>query len=305
MITIFALRKACLTFVLLLGASTLCAGHRGVDVSIRDGKDPSRCEDLTIWIDGGPAARAQDSLRIPAAAGRPLRVKVPDHSGIRVVGSDRADFEVAVCKAAASAGELSRIAATESAGELSVRGPDGGAWAAYLLIAAPRDASIELDAESAPIALRGLAGRVTARTVNGPISLEDCSGRIDAEAENGPIQVSGSGGDLRLRTANGPIGVALSGSAWSGAGLEASAVNGPLQLAIPSGYRSGTIVESLGHSPFRCRGEGCASARRTWDDRHKRLELGEGPAVVRLSTSNGPVSVRSGGDGEAAEDEEE
>ena len=294
MITIFTLRKACLAFILFLGASALSAHHRGVNVSIDDGREPTRCEDINIFFDETPAQRATETLHIANGPNVTLRVQVPSRSGIRVVGSDRSDFEVQACKAAVSKADLSRIAVSHNGGELIVQGPEEETWAAYLLIQAPRDATLDLEAESAPIGLRNLSGRVTARTVNGPISLKDCSGEVDAEAENGPIHLSGSGGHLRLRTENGPIGVSLSGSAWKGQGVEARAVNGPVHLAIPAGYRSGAIVESLGHSPFECRGEGCASARRTWDDSHKRLELGEGPAVVRLSTSNGPVSVRSG-----------
>lgn len=303
MVTIFALRKACLGFVLFLAASALSAGHRGVNVSIHDGGEPARCEDLRITFDGDAALRAQETIRIPDSPGRALRVRVPDHSGMRVVGTDRRDVEVLVCKAATSADDLARVAVSQEAGELTVSGPAGSDWAAYLLISAPRDATLDLEADSAPIGLRDLSGKVTARTVNGPISLKDCAGEIEAEAENGPIHFSGAGGHLRLRTSNGPIGVKLSGATWSGDGLEASAVNGPVHLDIPAGYRSGAVVESLGNAPLRCTGEACAAARRTWDDRHKRIELGEGPALVRLSTHNGPVSVRSGG-GTDGEDEE-
>jgi hypothetical protein len=304
MITIFALRKACLTLVLFLGASVLSAGHRGVNVSIDDGREPARCEDIAISIDGAPAARAQERLRIADRAGRPLRVRVPNHSGMRVVGSDRGDFEVQVCKAAGSESDLSRISVTEGSDELSVRGPGGEAWVAYLLIAAPRGAALSLEAENAPIALRGLSGRVTARSVNGPISIKNCAGEIDAEAENGPIHLSGGAGRLHLKTDNGPIGVSLSGTTWTGEGLDARAVNGPLHLFIPAGYRSGAVVESRGYSPFQCRGEACSGARRSWDDAHRRLEIGEGPALVRLSTENGPVSVSAGGRDGDPEDEE-
>ncbi len=143
---------------------------------------------------------------------------------------------------------------------------------------------------------------MTARSQNGPISIRDCDGDIEASAQNGPIHVRGEGGRLRVKTQNGPIGVSLSGGSWKGEGLDASAVNGPVSLAIPAGYQSGAVVESLGRSPFRCRGEACEGARRTFDDDHKRIELGEGPAVVRLSTENGPVSVRTGSDDDSDED---
>ena len=145
---------------------------------------------------------------------------------------------------------------------------------------------------------------MVARSENGPISVRDCAGDIDAQAQNGPIEVSGGGGRQRLNTQNGPIEIALSGSTWNGAGLEARAVNGPLELIIPPGYRSGAVVESLGRSPFHCHGDACSQARRSWDDRYKRLEFGEGPTLVRLSTENGPVSVSSEADRDEDEEEE-
>jgi hypothetical protein len=296
-----SLSKAALSLALFLAASTLSAGHRHHGVSVSEHGDVSRCEDLSITLDDEAVERTQETIHVPNTG--VLRVRVPDHSGVHVVGSDRGDFEVVACKAAETSAELPRISIVQRAGEISVDGPGDARWVAYLLISAPRAASLDVEAESAPISLRGLSGHVTARTVNGPISLRDCPGEIDAEADNGPIHVSGAGGNLHLRTSNGPIGVALSGDSWSGTGLDASAVNGPVDLVIPAGYRSGAVVQSLGHSPVRCVGEACAQARRTWDEGGKRIELGEGPAVVRLSTRNGPVSVRSGSG--SADDEEE
>jgi hypothetical protein len=90
--------------------------------------------------------------------------------------------------------------------------------------------------------------------------------------------------------------VALTGSSWSGDGLDARAVNGPIHVSIPEGYASATVVESLGHSPWSCRGSACAAARRNDDDDRRSMELGSGPAVVRVSTQNGPVSIASGSD---------
>jgi DUF4097 and DUF4098 domain-containing protein YvlB len=220
---------------------------------------------------------------------------------VRVRGSDRADFEVVVCKAAASKTELDAIVMSREGETLSVRGPAGRDWVGYLLISAPRSAAMELSAENGPIGLSGLTGRVSARSENGPISVSDSSGDIDARAENGPISALGDGGRLRLSTENGPIAVKLSGASWNGEGLDARAVNGPVSLSVPAGYRSGTRVESLGHSPFDCRGDACGGMRRTWDDDKKRIELGDGPVVVNLATENGPVSIRTG----AAPDEED
>lgn len=76
--------------------------------------------------------------------------------------------------------------------------------------------------------------------------------------------------------------------------LAASTQNGPVSLKLPRGYRSGVVVESLGHGPASCRAERCTETRgrEDDDDRLRRIELGSGPAAVHLSTVNGPVSVK-------------
>jgi hypothetical protein len=74
-------------------------------------------------------------------------------------------------------------------------------------------------------------------------------------------------------------------------------------VKIPRGYNSGVVVESSGRGPFSCRAEGCeqwrAQVRRAHDDEDygghnepRRVELGSGRADVRLSTVNGPVTIK-------------
>lgn len=47
------------------------------------------------------------------------------------------------------------------------------------------------------------------------------------------------------------------------------------------------------HQPRSCcQASICDNARKTWDDEHWRIEYGAAPAVIRLSTVNGPVSVK-------------
>lgn len=292
--------------VLALCAPAARAGHRHRSISVRDGENPSSCSDIRVLFADRVAARAEERMTVPVPAGGSLRVQAARNSGAHVREGDRADFEIVACKAAPSADALSAIALERSGDSVTVRGPADEDWVGYLLVVAPRGASLEISAENGPIGLSGLSGRVVASTHNGPISVHDSAGDLDLHAQNGPIAFEGAGGKLRMRTENGPIEVELSGDAWTGDGLDARAVNGPVSLAIPAGYRSGAVVESRGHSPFQCRGEACAAARRTWDDDHRRIELGDGPALVRLSTENGPVSVRSGsGAGQADADEDE
>lgn len=304
------MKAPALVGLLLLAGSTplpafgLRSGPRDVTVSTRKGSEPSRCEDIRILFGHSPAERAEETRTIAASASAPLRVTTAENSGARIWGADRKDFAVTLCKASADDADLSRIRLALSGNHLSVEGPDAEDWTGYLLIEAPRNAALEIEARNGEISLRGLSGRVTATAENGPISIKDCDGDIEARAENGPISLKGVGGRVRAHTQNGPIGVRLSGSAWNGAGLDASAVNGPLTLVIPTGYSTGTVVETSDHSPFQCRGAACAAARKDSDESGRRIELGSGPALVKLSTVNGPVSIRLNGNADEPEDED-
>ena len=201
-----------LAAALLLGPAVARAGHHGVNVSIDDGDNAVRCDDIRIEIGNRPAARAEARTVIAVpAGGKALDVRAAQSSGVRVYGTDRADFEVLLCKAAPAGGDLDAIALTHDGGSVSVRGPAEGTWVGYLLIAAPRGAAVSVHSENGPVSLSALQGRVQANSQNGPISLDECTGDVDVQAQNGPIQVRGDEGRLHVRTQNGPIGVSLSG----------------------------------------------------------------------------------------------
>ena len=298
--------------ILFLALAAAAGAESSVNLSIDADRGVSTCRDVRIQYDSRDAARAEDSFTLPATAA-PLRVQLPENSGIFVKGGNRDEFGVSVCKAARRAEELDGIHVSPAGAGLAFRGPSGGDWMVYLIVSAPRDAALDLEARNGSIAVHAVSGRVTARTTNGPISLEDCSGPLDANAVNGPISLercsgtgearavngpidfSGNRGTYRLDTKNGPISVELEGNRWEGGSLDAHAVNGPLSLKIADGYASGVRVEMLGHGPVTCLSSVCRSARKTWDEESRTIEFGDSriDPVVRLSTENGPVSVAS------------
>lgn len=302
--------------IAVFGAAPLTAhgwheGHRGTSVSISSDGDIETCGQLRVRFDGREASRAEEQMTLPPSTDALRHLRMPSNSGIWVRGTDRSDYQVRICKAAASSETLARISASAPGGRFSIQGPEGEDWIAYLLVEVPRNADVDLEAHTGPISVSRLSGELRARTTNGPlsfrettgvvdaeaengpISFKDCSGEVRASAYNGPISISGSGGRFHVDTQNGPISVSLRGLEWERGELDARAVNGPLTLRIPEGYRSGTVVESSGHSPVECRARGCQSARKTWDDELRRIEFGDSTPVIRLSTVNGPVSVRS------------
>jgi DUF4097 and DUF4098 domain-containing protein YvlB len=216
-----------------------------------------------------------------------------------VQGWDKDTYSVTACKFAAdydgrAQRVLSQITLSAKNGEVSTNGPnDEEDWTVYLLIRAPKASVIDLETNNGPLSLYSVDGKVTARATNGPITLRDFTGDADVRAANGPISISGSSGNVRIHTENGPISINLKGTTWNGTGLTADAQNGPLTLSVPSDYKSSFSVESRNYSPMSCHASICDNARKTWDDNNRRIEYGSSPAMIKLSTVNGPVSIQS------------
>jgi len=254
------------------------------------------CNDLHIEFDGREGVMQSEERTISKSQAPTLRVEGEHNGGVQVEGSDGANYSVTLCKAARPGSDaenvLAQIKLNFSNGELSVSGPGSRReWSAHLLIKAPRGAAMDLNVHNGPMGLYAVEGTLKVHAVNGPVTVEKCKVELTVQAENGPISLSENSGKLDVRTQNGPITVDLEGSNWNGAGLEAHATNGPVTLHVPSGYQSGVVLESDGHGPFSCAASVCSEGRKTWDDNSKRVEFGSGPALVRVSTVNGPVSV--------------
>lgn len=286
--------------LLALGFTTARANrhHHSVNISGSHKQPATDCSDLRIRFDDREAVVRSEERTLTKSEAAVLQVNPHRNGGVQVVGWDKETYSVTACKAAAGSSDeaertLSRITMDIDRGKISVKGPgDENEWTVELLIRTPKSATINLDTMNGPISLYDVDGKLTARATNGPISLKNFSGDAEITAVNGPINVEGSKGSVRIRTENGPISVALEGKAWSGTGLSADAKNGPVTLMVPSGYESSFVVESTNYAPVSCKGSICDNAHKTWDDEHRRIEYGSAPAMIRLSTVNGPVSVR-------------
>lgn len=301
-------RTVCLVFASALTVVGLAAApaapRHDHSVSISGGhRQPAEnCSDLRIRFDDRDALVRSETRTLSKAEAPVLKVHPHANGGTQVVGWDQNDYSVTACKAVAAGDAteslLSQITMSIENGTVSTHGPSGEDqdWTVYLLIRTPKSAAIELETMNGPISLYDVDGKLTAHAHNGPISMRNFSGDADVTALNGPISVEGSGGNVRIRTENGPINVALNGTSWNGSGLSADAQNGPVTLRVPSGFQSGFVVESTKYAPMSCRASICESARKTWDDEHRRIEYGSSPAVVHLSTVNGPVSVEEARD---------
>jgi hypothetical protein len=272
--------------------------EHSIEMSSRNDAPAQNCSDLHVRFDHSDAVIRSEERTITKADAPTLRVSAESNGGLQVQGWDQNTYAVTLCKAAEQGSDaenvLSQIQMTFSKGELSVTGPSSqhNHWTAHLLIKAPNAAAMDLHVNNGPMGLYHVEGNLKVRAQNGPITVRGCKGELDLSAENGPVSLEENSGKQSVRTQNGPITIDLEGTNWSGDGLEAHATNGPVALRVPSGYQSGVVLESDGNGPFSCHASVCGEGRKTWDEEHKRVEFGSGPTLVRVSTVNGPVSVR-------------
>jgi hypothetical protein len=228
---------------------------------------------------------------------------------VTVIGDSSGGYSIDVCKAAARPEDLDAIRVSLDGNELRADGPGHRRWTVLYRIHVPRNAEVEVETKNGPVSFRDVDGKIVAHAQNGPLSLRNVSGDIDARTNNGPISIDGGSGNVKLLAQNGPLSVSLDGNSWLGGTLDASTKNGPLSVILPRGYNSGVVVETSGRGPLSCRAEGCETWREqrrraaygddddddfVWNDRPRRIELGNGRADVHLSTVNGPVTIRDG-----------
>jgi hypothetical protein len=278
------------TLALTLGASP--DQNRPVNLEAAD------CERMNMMFGDYQVGRAVQHGSVPASAG-PLELRPDANGGVRIERGSGGAYAITACIGAGARSQAEAQAAADSVrleingNRVRVAGLDDRtvrSWSVQLIVLAPDGATIDAQTSNGPIGVSGLAGTFTLRASNGPISLSDVDGEVQARAANGPITVEGSRGKFDIETSNGPIDVRLTGRRWDGS-LTARASNGPLSLSVPADYQSGVEISSSPHSLWSCRAAACRSGNRDWDDRTRSLRLGTGPAVVHLSTVNGPVTV--------------
>jgi hypothetical protein len=259
----------------------------------------SDCGDIRVRFDRTPAVIEQTEMSLPASQVSTLRTQLST-GGIFVNGWDRNEYSVKTCKAAPqddpnATGTLRDInTAIVGNAELVLNGPSDREWTANLIVMVPRLSAMNLETRNGPLALRDLAGNIHVTATNGPVSLSNVGGFVEATTTNGPIALAGGSGDQRVTATNGPISVQLSGSRWDGPGLEVSTRNGPVSLSIPDGYGSGVAVQTSDRSPISCALAECSGATANFRGAPKLIRLGSGDPVVRISTSNGPLAIKSG-----------
>lgn len=133
------------------------------------------------------------------------------------------------------------------------------------------------------------ASNLSLETVNGSIRIVDVHGDLNSRATNGSITLEEVGGRVHGRTTNGGVHVRLSGSEWSGDGLDVVTTNGGVTLDVPEQYRA-TLESGTVNGGFRIDFPIVVQGRLN----HRRLttDLNGGGRRIRAVTTNGPVAIR-------------
>ena len=266
-------------------------------MSIDNDASVSGCAGVHVTFRGLETTRAEETLTIPRAQAKGLVLSGSARGGVTVVGTDAGAFTITACKVAAgetgaeAAALLPKVTLRNTGGRVTVEGPDEDSWMGFLVVTAPRDADFSIEATNGPVSASRLSGTIAIRTENGPVTLNGLSGTLTVDVVNGPVTLKQGSGDVTIRAANGPVSVTLAGTRWEGKGLDADAKNGPLTLRLPDDYASSVRVETSNHSPLSCRAAACDRAHREDGNRSRLIEIGGSDAVVRLTSSNGPVSI--------------
>jgi DUF4097 and DUF4098 domain-containing protein YvlB len=268
------MRRSLPALILMLSALPLSAQSRGA---------PSR--DAQRWLDDCRDDRGRDDRErycdvreqtLPARAS--LRVDGRENGGIEVIGSDRNDIRV-IAKIQTQAGSASDAKAMadqiriETGDEIRADGPSTrwrSSWSVSYEIHVPRKMSLDL------------------RATNGGISIENVDGRLEFETTNGGITLVGVAGNVRGETSNGGVDVRLTGDRWSGEGLDVRSTNGGVDVSIPANYsarlETGTTNGGMDIGfPVTVQGR---------LNRHLTTQLGDGGPLVRVTTTNGGVTLR-------------
>ena len=207
-----------------------------------------------------------------------LRVDGRENGGIEVIGSDRNDILViskiqAQAESESDAKDIASKIRIEVADDIRAEGPSTrwrSSWSVSYEILVPRKINLDLSAN------------------NGGISIDNVDGRLEFETNNGGISLSGVSGDVRGSTTNGGVDVELTGDRWTGNGLDVSTTNGGVELAIPSSYNArletGTVNGGMDIG-FPVTIQGRLNRRLT-------TQLGSGGPLVRVTTTNGGVTLR-------------
>jgi DUF4097 and DUF4098 domain-containing protein YvlB len=124
----------------------------------------------------------------------------------------------------------------------------------------------------------------TLETVNGGVSISDVNGNLEFKTVNGGLSLHNVGGYVHGRTTNGGVSVVLSGDHWDGQGMDVTTTNGGVTLKVPHNY-SAQLEARTNNGHIR------PADLPEVEKNHISTALGSGGAMLKITTTNGGVSL--------------
>jgi hypothetical protein len=282
-----ALLRSALFILASLAFAGPAAAQRDYDDADVEGAETCR----SIWREYGRSRSGRPSavyceVRDFGTAVKPSTIDVEGrlHTGVRITGAQRSDMRVRlviqaqgrdVAEARRIASEV-RLDLTRTPLEAIVPEFDdrGNRDRRFVYTTIVIDAPVE--------------SNVRAHTTHAPLEIENVRGRIEVEGEHGPVGLRDIGGDVRARVAHGPLEIHLSGTSWTGTGLDALAQHGPLTLRVPRTYAADLEIGAE-HGPMDSEFPLTLSR---FDRAFMQTKLGAGGPRIRAIASHGPLSLR-------------
>lgn len=242
-------------------------------------RDPCRDQ----WGDDD-RARVCETRTLGGRAVRSLQIDPGTNGGADVEAWDRDSIGIearvmAFARTDEDARALARqVRVTYANGVLSAEGPSTGhrdGWAVIFEVRVPRRLDLEIATTNGPIDVAGVTGTMRLETTNGPITLDGVNGAVTARLQNGPLTVT------------------LAGTSWEGTGLDATTVNGPLTLRVPRDYNA-RLETGTRNGPFHTDIPITVQGNIGRLGQQISTTLGRGGVTLKASTTNGPLTIRSG-----------
>lgn len=224
------------------------------------------------------SAQSEEKRNLRLGEDQQLKVKTGNEGGVSVRGWNRPYARLTVCKTAVALTDIQARRALEgidvavSENEIIASGPafnETQTWWVNMILWVPRSARLDVTAANGGIAIRNMAGHVTARATNGGISVASCAGEHDLQTKNGGISLDKVSGRIRAVTDGGAISLKLR------------------DLSVPT---LEAITDDQGE--IYCNVKGCADGLGDWAADRKRLRIGgEAAPSIRLTSYSADIMI--------------
>jgi DUF4097 and DUF4098 domain-containing protein YvlB len=151
-------------------------------------------------------------------------------------------------------------------------------------------AEVEAVTGNGRVSVSGTEGVVRVTTGNGDVDVRDAKGSVRVMTGNGHVNVVTSDGPVEARSGNGDIDVRMS-RVRASEDMSFNTGSGAVRLTLPAGY-NGELDASTGNgevtSDFDLKIKGRMNPHRI------RATIGQGGALLHMSTGNGRLELRKG-----------